>query len=277
MNDEDPLELLKQLGRGARKRLGQHFLSRKDVCDAMVRAARVTQADHVFEVGPGLGILTGVLLESGCSLTSIELDDDLAAFIERTRPGVKLLHADAAKANWLELCGGVLHKVVANLPYNVGTGLVMDWLRTPAPITSITVMLQAEVVARMLSEAGNRTYGALSVQVQARGEARYVLPVPASSFVPPPKVASAVIHIERFVAPRVGTVSPKFFDKVVRSAFSQRRKVIRNALSPIFGRDPSMQALEMADIDSGLRAEAVDLDGYRRLAAALYATMQPES
>jgi len=242
----------------------------------MAMAAQVGADDHVIEIGPGLGILTGVLVRRGCQLTTLELDDELFAFISGRYPSAEHLHTDAAKVNWVALCADRPHKVVANLPYNVGTKLVMDLLRSDASITSITVMLQAEVVARMLAGPGSRTYGALSVQLQVRAEARYVVPVPAEAFVPPPKVASAVIHLRPREVPQVGEVSAKFFDKVVRAAFSQRRKMIRNALSPVFGRDLAAKALGEAGVDGSVRAEVLDAGGFRRLAAALQEAMHKQ-
>lgn len=267
---EDPRSLLRELEQRARKRFGQHFLAKPSVVRRMVRAAKVVEGDRVVEIGPGLGILTEAILGAGAELVAVEIDDDLYARMREVYPEVATHHLDATKADWGELTPGSGWKMVANLPYNVGTQLVMDAARRPGTFRSATVMLQAEVVARMTATPGTKQYGSLSVHLQSRGAARWLFDVPPGSFVPPPKVNSAIVHVDFFPEPDVGGVDPRFFDRVVTAAFSQRRKTLRNSLGGVFGKTKAVEAMERAGINPGLRAEVLDLDAFRALASQLH-------
>ena len=269
-NPDDPRSILRQLEQSARRRFGQHFLRRRDIVERMVRGAGIANGDPVVEIGPGLGILTEAILRAGGELTAVELDRDLAGYIRQTYPEVRLVEADAARVNWNELLGEQVPKVVANLPYNVGTTIVMQMLRMPGRFESVTVMLQKEVVARMLAKPGSKTYGSLSVHLQSRAAPVFLFDVPPNSFFPPPKVVSSVVRLVLYPAPKVGSVEPAYFDKVVTAAFSQRRKTIVNSLKALYGRDEAHAALEAAGIDPGIRAEKLDLSGFVRLAEALH-------
>ncbi|HHO53659.1 MAG TPA: ribosomal RNA small subunit methyltransferase A [Deltaproteobacteria bacterium] len=265
----DPRAELRALEQRARRRFGQHFLNDLDVVQRIVRGARIQPGDRVVEIGPGLGILTGALLRTGAELQVVELDRDLAAYLADRVPGLTIHQADALRMDWAGICPGSGHKVVANLPYNVGTTVTMQLLRRPRTFASVTVMLQLEVVQRMLSEPGSKVYGALSVEVQARARPTFILGVDPSRFVPAPRVHSAVVRFELYPEPRVGAVAPEAFDAVVRAAFAQRRKTLLNALGARFGRGRAGDALDRAGIGRGLRAARVDLGGYRSLAEAL--------
>ncbi|MCB9688488.1 MAG: ribosomal RNA small subunit methyltransferase A [Alphaproteobacteria bacterium] len=265
----DPRALLASLEQTARKRFGQHFLVDRGVVDRIVRGSRVAAGDRVVEVGPGLGVLTRALLGVGAEVTAIELDRDLAAFLRRDLPDLALIETDAAKVRWAELCEGGGWKMVSNLPYNVGTTVVMSALRARGAFTSVTVMLQREVVERICAGPGTSAYGALSVEVAVRAVPTFLLSVPPDRFHPRPKVDSAVVRLDVLPEPQVGSVTPEHFDRVVRAGFSQRRKTLLNALGAAFGRERAGQALAAADVDPGLRAERLDADGFRRLAAAL--------
>lgn len=268
---DDPRGILRLLEQRARRRFGQHFLSDQGIVDRIVRRSGVGEGSDVLEIGPGLGILTHALVQKGVALTAVELDRDLADHIERVFPTVRLVRGDAARQNWPELLGDGAWTVVANLPYNVGTTVVMQLLKHPAVFRRVVVMLQKEVVDRMLAGPGSRTYGALSVQVQARAQASHLLAVPPGSFHPPPKVQSSVIRLDLHPEPQVGSVTPEAFDRVVRSAFSHRRKTVLNSLSALYGKDRARGALLDASVDPGLRAERLSLDEYRALAARLEA------
>jgi 16S rRNA (adenine1518-N6/adenine1519-N6)-dimethyltransferase len=276
--DFDPTkvrQILASLEQRARRRFGQHFLTDRGVVDRIVRGARVAPGDRVVEIGPGLGLLTVALLDAGARLTAIELDRDLAEHVRTTFPAVRLIEADALAVDWDEVCGGEPARIVANLPYNVGTTLTMQLVRRPALFRSITVMLQLEVVQRMCAEPGSRTYGALSVELQARAEPTFLLKVGPERFHPKPKVDSAVVRITPYDAPRTG-VDPEKFDAVVRAAFSQRRKTVHNALGSRYGRDHAHEALVRAGVHPQLRAEQLDLDAFRAIAAALAAVEPPQ-
>jgi 16S rRNA (adenine1518-N6/adenine1519-N6)-dimethyltransferase len=265
----DPAAILRDLEQRARKRFGQHFLHRTDIVARMVRVAKVSPGDRVVEIGPGLGILTHALLQAGADLTAIEIDDILAARFAEVYPQARLIHQDALRVNWAEICPGTGWKVVANLPYNVGTGLVMDLVRQPERFSTLTVMLQAEVVDRFVAEPDSRAYGSLTVQLGARAVARAVFSVPPDSFVPPPKVNSLVAHIEVRPVPDLDGLDPDKFDRVVTAAFSQRRKTIRNSLTSLYTRERAEAALDAAEIDAGVRAEVLDRAQFVALTRAL--------
>lgn len=266
---DDPRSLLRGLEQNARRRFGQHFLTDRGIVRRMVRGARVGEGDRVVEIGPGLGILTESLLEAGVDLTAVELDRDLAAYIRERFPEVRLVEGDAARVDWDDVCPGSGWSVVANLPYNVGTTLVMQLSRQPQRFRSITVMLQLEVVQRMMADPGSKTYGALSVQLQVRGTPRFVLKLPPGAFHPPPKVDSAVVAVDLFDTPRTGSASPEAFDKVVRAAFSQRRKTLRNALAGSWGKEATDAALGASGLDGGRRAEQLSVGEFVALAEAV--------
>lgn len=267
---DDPRALLRALEQRARKRFGQHFLADQGVVDRIVRSARLPTGAKVVEIGPGLGILTRALLAAGADLTAIELDRDLAAHLRATFPDLHLVEGDAARVDWDTVCPGPDRwHVVANLPYNVGTHLTTALVRKPARFAAITVMLQREVVDRLCAEPGSRTYGALSVEIQARARTRFVLAVPPSKFHPAPKVHSAVVRLEPLPEPDVGPAGPDVFDAVVRTAFSQRRKALANALAARYGRDRARAVVESLGLPPLVRAEALDVATFRTLAAAL--------
>ncbi len=234
----------------------------------MVAGARVEAGDRVVEIGPGLGILTEALVEAQVELVAVELDRDLAAYIRERFPTVRLVEGDAARVNWAEITPGSGWKVVANLPYNVGTTVVMQLVRRPETFRSVTVMLQLEVVQRMLAEPGSKAYGALSLHVQARATPRFVLKLPPGAFHPPPKVDSAVIHLDVHERPATGEAPAERFDAVVRAAFAHRRKTLRNSLAASWGRDRADEALLGAGLDGGRRPEQLAFPEFVALAEA---------
>lgn len=267
---EDPRRLLESLQQRARRRFGQHFLARPDLVGRMVRAAGVQAGDRVLEIGPGLGILTRGLLDVGAQVTAVELDRDLAAHIREAFPEVQLIEADATELDLAATCPGGDWKLVANLPYNVGTTLLMNALRSTGTFRTVTVMLQREVVHRLVATPRTKAYGALSVEAQVRGAGRMVIDVPPSSFVPPPKVHSGVVRFDPFDAPKVGEVTPEIFDRVVQAAFSQRRKQLHNSLAPLYGRERAAEALAACGISPTARAEELDPEQFRTLSGVLH-------
>jgi 16S rRNA (adenine1518-N6/adenine1519-N6)-dimethyltransferase len=272
---DDPRAALRELERGANKRFGQHFLARRDIVERIVRMAGVQPGDRVVEVGPGLGVLTKALVAAGARVVAVEVDGDLVEHLRTEVPEAELMHADATRVDWSQVAPGEGWKLVANLPYNVGTGIVMDVVRQPGRFRSLTVMLQAEVVARMVAAAGTDPYGALSVQLQARARATAWFDVPPSAFVPPPKVVSTVVRIDLLERPDAGPAGVEALDRVVRSAFARRRKMLRGTLGADFGRARAEAALQEAGVEATLRAEEVDLRGFQRIAAAMMAQRSP--
>ncbi len=264
---DEPRALLAALEARANKRFGQHFLARPDTVRRIVRASGVRAGDRVVEIGPGLGILTQVLRETGVDLTVVEIDKTLAGVLRERWPDLDVRETDATTVSWDEIVPGGAAHLVANLPYNVGTGIVMDAARAGA-FATMTVMLQSEVCDRMAAAPGSKAYAALSLALQARAEVRHVLDVPPGAFVPPPKVHSAVVHIVRRDTPDFGPAGEGLFDRTVRAAFAARRKTLRNALGAAFGYERAEAALAEAGVDPGLRAEVLGAEAFRAIAAA---------
>lgn len=264
----DSRALLRELESTARKRFGQHFLEDANIVSRIVRGARLQPGDHVVEIGPGLGVLTRALLAADVRLTAVELDRDLAAYLRRSLPDLDLIEGDAAKVDWTKVVKPGA-KVVANLPYNVGTTVVMQLLRSGL-FSSITVMLQKEVVNRFMAEPSTRAYGALTVEAAVWARPIFVAAVPPGSFHPPPKVESAVVRLDSHPdGPRTGGVDPVLFDRVVQGAFAKRRKTLVNSLRDRFPKEDILTVLEQLDIDPRIRGEALSFTQFQALASAL--------
>lgn len=255
-------------GLQANKGLGQHFLLDLNVTRKIARLSEAGPADHVIEVGPGPGGLTQALLETGARVTAIERDARFLPLLEELAaafPGrLEVLHADALKVDEAMIAGPQGARIVSNLPYNVGTPLLVKWLTGAFQPRSMTLMFQKEVARRIVAEPGDPDYGRLAVLAAAVTMRRLVLEAPAKAFTPPPKVDSAVVHL----VPREDRVAGNRLEalqKVTAAAFGQRRKMLRAGLRALGG-----EALcRAAGVDPSVRPETLDLDGFLRLADAL--------
>ena len=267
-------EALAEHGLLAKKAFGQHFLLDLNITRKIARLAELAPGDRVIEVGPGPGGLTRALLEAGAQVTAIEKDprfrpllDELA---QAAAPGaLTLVFADALAADEAALLAGAPGHVVANLPYNVGTALLIKWLTGPWTPASMTCMFQKEVAQRIVAQADGEAYGRLAVIAQATSRAQIVMEVPARAFTPPPKVESAVVRL----TPRADRPSPARLDalqKLTAAAFGQRRKMLRASLKAVGG-EPLIAA---AGLDPQARAETVDVAGFLGLADAWIARRQ---
>ncbi|THD65308.1 16S rRNA (adenine(1518)-N(6)/adenine(1519)-N(6))-dimethyltransferase RsmA [Phenylobacterium sp.] len=252
----------------AKKAFGQHFLLDLNITRKIARLAELKPGDRVIEVGPGPGGLTRALLETGARVTAIEKDqrfrpllEDLAA---ATAAGaLTLVFADALAADEAELMEGDPGHVVSNLPYNVGTALLIKWLTGPWRPSSMTLMFQKEVAQRISAAVDGDAYGRLAVIAQATCAAQTVMDVPARAFTPPPKVESAVVRL----TPLADRPSPERLDalqKLTAAAFGQRRKMLRASLKSLGGE----ALIGAAGLDPQARAETVDVAGFLRLADA---------
>lgn len=253
----DVTDLLARHGLSPRKRYGQNFLADANIVARIVRTARVGPTDRVVEVGAGTGALTVALADTGATVVAYELDRSLVPVLEEALAGytVDLRMRDAADGLSSELAGSTW-TMVANLPYNVGTGIVLDALRAGGPIDRFVVMVQREVADRLLAAPGTRAYGVPSVTLALHAKARLAFTVAPQVFVPPPQVDSAVLEIDRSPA------DPRAAEAIViaAAAFGQRRKMLRRSLAGVFG-DP-LAALEAADLDPTARAESVAPEGW---------------
>ena len=214
-----------------KKRFGQHFLVDRGVIDAIVRAVTPRPGEALVEIGPGRGAITMPLLERAGALTVIELDRDLAARLRRT-PGLEVVEADVLRVDFAALPaiadGTRKLRIVGNLPYNISTPILFHLLQSVDKIVDQHVMLQKEVVERMVAAPGRKDYGRLSVMLQWRYEVEHVLDVAPEAFDPPPRVDSAVVRMAP--KPAAEGVDPKLLGELVTVAFSQRRKLLRHTL-----------------------------------------------
>lgn len=256
----------------ARKRFGQHFLHDPIVLDKIASAISPRAGDHIVEIGPGRGALTRALLEGwpagGATLDVIEIDRDLAPLLREEfagNPSIAIHEADALEFDFAALGasrGGRL-RVIGNLPYNISTPLLFHLLDHSAVIEDMHVMLQREVVDRIAARPGTDDYGRLTVMLAPWVEADSLFDVGPGAFQPPPRVWSAVVRLTVRREPAFA-VSPHFAE-VVATAFSHRRKTIRNAL-----RDRvSAEQISACGIDPGLRPETLAPDSFNRLAQTL--------
>jgi 16S rRNA (adenine1518-N6/adenine1519-N6)-dimethyltransferase len=243
-----------------RKRFGQHFLVDSGVIDAIVRAVAPQRDDAIVEIGPGRGALTEPLQASGARLTVIEIDRDLAAHW-RTVPGIELVQADVLKVDVERMAshaGGSL-RIVGNLPYNISTPVLFHLLPVAAQVVDQHLMLQKEVVERIVAAPGGRDYGRLSVMLQWRYETEWLFDVPADAFDPPPRVTSAVLRmVPKEVPPQVDST---LLSEIVTVAFSQRRKLLRHTLGRWLERERAAIAFDVQR-----RAEEVSVAEYVTLA-----------
>lgn len=251
----------------AKKSFGQHFLLDLNITRKIARLAGPLDGQTVIEVGPGPGGLTRALLEAGARVVAVEMDPRFIPLLEElgeaSGGALTIVQGDALKADEAALAGGVAH-LVSNLPYNVGTALLIKWLTGPWRPQSMTLMFQKEVADRIVAQPGDEAYGRLAVIAQTLCQAKTVMDLPPRAFTPPPKVASAVVRLDPLVNPPPKALIAKL-ERVSAAAFGQRRKMLRSSLKALGG-----EALcEAAGIAPDARAETVDIAGFLRLAAAL--------
>ncbi len=248
----------------ARKRFGQNFLADEGVAAAILSAIAPRPGEHVVEIGPGQGALTFPLLERIGALTAIELDRDLARWLRKESPRfgtLELIEADALTVDLGALRPSPL-RIVGNLPYNISTPMLFHALTHADAITDMHFMLQREVVDRMAAAPGSKTYGRLSVMLQARCRIEALLAVPSGAFRPAPKVESAVVRLVPLPAADIADTDFAALDRVVRAGFGMRRKTLHNALAGLIG-DSRMRAL---GVDPAARAETLPVSSWLALA-----------
>lgn len=254
-------EVLRRWPGGARKRFGQHYLVSDGIIERIISAAELSPGDRVIEVGPGPGVLTAALVLAGAAVTAVELDRDLAEHIAELLPSVHVVQGDAVSLDLDPLLPGEDWTCVSNLPYNVGTRILLRLLDHPRPLRRLVLMLQREVAERLWAPPGDRKRGSLSVAVQARAEISRVCKVAPGAFRPPPKVDSAVVLLR----PRPAAQVPAELDSLLRVAFGAPRKTLRNNLRSVWG-DRTADLLASVEVDPGARPAALDLAAWRRVA-----------
>lgn len=263
--------LLRAYGLQASRRLGQNFLIDGNLAQRIVDAAQLEGDECVLEIGPGLGALTQRLVERAAQVVAIELDRGLVAILQDVlgeRPNLRIIHADARTVPLGQLFPpGCRRKAVANLPYYVTTPLLFRLLEAQPPFSLMVLMVQREVAERMTARPGGKEYGALSVNVQYLCRVEWIALVPPSVFYPRPEVESAVVRLTPYPGPL--PQPPAHVARVVKAAFSQRRKTLRNALRSGFPAAAVESALEAAALGGERRAETLTVEEFVRLAAAL--------
>ena len=266
----EPLrDVIARHGLQATKALGQNFILDRQLLARIAAIPGPLDGASVYEVGPGPGGLTRALLDTGARVVAVERDRRcLPALAELDKEYAGRLHiisGDALQVDERAEAGDGAH-IVANLPYNVGTALLIRWLGGPWPPwwSSLTLMFQREVAERIVAKPGSEHYGRLSVASQWRATPRIALAVHRSAFVPPPKVASAVVHIVPADEPQ--GVREEVLERITAAAFGQRRKMLRSSLKSVPG---ALDALEPLGIDPERRAETVSVEEFVALARAL--------
>jgi 16S rRNA (adenine1518-N6/adenine1519-N6)-dimethyltransferase len=266
---QDISRLLESHGLAPRRAFGQNFVADPNTVRRVVRLAGISPDDRVIEIGAGLGSLTLALAETGARVLAIEIDNGVVEVLREVvshLPNVEVVHGDALSLDWAALTSAEPGwHVVANLPYNVATPLVADILDGVPWVDHLLVMVQREVAERLVAKSGDDAYGAVSVKIDYWATARIVGDVPATVFVPKPRVTSALVDIRRRERPAVEGVEPRKLFDLVRAGFAHRRKMLRRALAGIV----EAPVFERAGISPESRAEDLDVLAWGRLLAAM--------
>ncbi len=262
------------------KSLGQNFLIDKSVLDKIVLGSGVDKSSCALEIGPGAGVLTRELAQAAGSVVAVEIDKSLMPLLDYTLgefENVTVVNEDVLKVDLKELIAEKFGEkpvhVVANLPYYITTPIIMKFLEEEIPVKSLTVMVQKEVADRMAASPGGKDYGALSAAVQFYTVPSIIAKAEPHCFMPQPKVASVVIHLEGQDKPTVVVEDKEKMFAIIKSAFGQRRKTLLNALSKSpfidIGKNSVQSALEEMGLDINIRGERLSLEQFARLSDLL--------
>ncbi len=252
----------------AKKSYGQHFLNRADIARRIAERLHLTdQYEQVLEVGPGKGMLTTHLLEGSFRLTAVEADPDMVGYLEAHYPelGDGLIQGDFLKIDLQAIMQGKAFGLIGNFPYNISSQIIFKMLENRELIPEMVGMFQKEMAERIIAGPGSKTYGVIGLLTQAFYKGEYLFTVERGSFSPPPKVLSGVIRLERRREPLVSDLLFPYFRKVVKTAFGQRRKMLRNSLKPL------AQQLELLNSDVfSRRPEQVSIPEFIEISQKLY-------
>jgi 16S rRNA (adenine1518-N6/adenine1519-N6)-dimethyltransferase len=263
-----------------RKSLGQNFLTDRRVIDRIVDVAEISGRDEILEIGPGVGALTLALAEKAGRVVAIEKDERVMSRLHELldgHPNVELISGDCLKIDYANFCGGKKIKVVSNLPYSISTPVLLKLLKVRELLSSLILMLQLEVGERITASPGGKQYGSLSVLIQTYMDVKIEFRVPPSAFWPKPKVDSAVLEFVPLPRPRVPITDGSVYEKVVRAAFSSRRKMLGNSLRSILPKDAAESVLGSCGIDRRRRAETLTIEEFGLLAEDVLRRHKPDS
>lgn len=270
-------DLCEQFGFTFKKGLGQNFLT----SDAVLKkiAGAIDAENGVLEIGPGFGVLTRALAEHADKVVSIEIDDSLLPVLEYTLQdfdNVRVIHGDVMKTDLKSLIESEFPSgrvsVAANLPYYITTPIITRLLEEKLPLDSIIVMVQKEVAQRLCAVEGTKDYGAVTLLCRYYTEPEIITKVPASLFVPPPKVDSAVLRLKVLDSPSVKVMDEKMFFKTVKAAFAQRRKTLLNCLCSAFpcSKDDMQSLLKDCGVEPSRRGETLSINEFAAVSDAIY-------
>ena len=273
-------EVLKKYGFSFRKKYGQNFLIDESVLEGIIDTAEITKDDFVLEIGPGIGTLTQYLATYAGRVCAVEIDRALLPILEDTLSGwdnVTVLNADILKTDIRAIAekenSGAPLKLCANLPYYITTPILMGLFESGAPFSQLTVMVQKEVAERMIAEPGSKTYGALSLAVRYYTDPEISFIVEPESFMPRPKVESAIVHMKRHSTPPVSVKDEKMLFDVIRASFNERRKTLQNGIANYAGfsysKEQGGEALDKCGLERTVRGEKLSLEEFARLADVL--------
>lgn len=253
-----------------KKCYGQNFLRDRQVVAEILSAAAITPEDRVIEIGPGLGVLTDELLKKAQEVNIIEIDQELITlWSQRSEANLNLHAGDALNLNWRALFTSPPYILAANLPYNISTPILFKMIEERELFKRLVLMFQKEVGDRLCAPPGGKDYGVLSVFCQLWFDLRKVVVVPPGAFYPPPKVHSIVLELTPLTAPRVSLTDFSLFRRVVKGAFGQRRKTLRNALGGAgFPAERIDEVFNATGIDGRRRGETLSLSEFAILSNA---------
>lgn len=274
-------EVINKYSFAFQKKFGQNFLIDSNILENIVEAAEITKDDFVLEIGPGIGTMTQYLCEAARQVVAVEIDKMLIPILKDTLSeydNVEVINQDVLKVDIKSLAeeknDGKPIKVVANLPYYITTPIIMGLFESGVPIESITIMVQKEVADRMQTGPGSKEYGALSLAVQYYADAKVMLNVSATCFMPRPNVDSAVIKLTRHKEPVVEVKDEKLMFRVIRASFNQRRKTLVNGLKNSseldFSKEEIISAIQKIGKEESIRGEKLTLEEFAELSNYLY-------
>ncbi|QKG79284.1 16S rRNA (adenine(1518)-N(6)/adenine(1519)-N(6))-dimethyltransferase RsmA [Tenuifilum thalassicum] len=238
-----------------KKHLGQHFLNDKRIANRIVDSLTAANAEKIVEIGPGMGVLTFELFERFKEkLVAVEVDGESVEYLNKNIPELNIIEGDFLEINLLKEIGNHF-SIIGNLPYNISSQIFFKILEHREHVPEVVAMVQREVAQRIAEKPGSRTYGILSVLLQAYYNIEYLFTVSEGCFTPPPKVKSAVVRLTRNGVTNLGC-DYKLFERVVKAAFNQRRKTLRNAIKARFN------GIEISDTYAGRRAEQLSVEQF---------------